>query len=705
MVRTSTLLIFSIFLAISTIVILTAIVFTKPNPQMVKEDFELSFNQFAKPKTEKSNFLNHGSYGSTPIQVSEVRDDIENEISKFEHAANMTEADVFEYQRNLYQEALISVANFTQLSNPSDKIWKHLLLDYNATGSWNHILRYFITFWINSSNFSNFKVNFFYTEQTYGAMLNAAKYRLPKTTNFIEMKVNDLYIGNIQKYLTNSTYNCQDPNSVSIFFLDYIHSGSATKYSDQVLAEMTQSIRTTCGTAFQNSFVILDAAHAPGTVENLKIETIDADFFIGNLHKWTFTSKTASFIYSRKNFNELVNPKGAQFVEYFFEKLTQSSNFEALVTAQQAISFYQNEAGGFSGIQSHCNSVFEQGIQELIKIPNFIDPENPFHTETDKPITMRTLRLTQTLQDRIQKTNTQGGFLLKYLMQDYDSVIAWTGFDDQWWIRVSCNIYNFVEDYKNLAVHFDYVLNQMSKADFYNHQQNFASLNTHSPSSLVTSALKNYRHLHQSNPDLDMRVERRKHFYNAANEIAVEFIGNNFPTENLGFGLDGAEDLLDAVRDMIDIDFSGQESDFLITDNLEAEKGSYKYLIIDGTKEVGKYPNGIADIPDNDAKFKQAIQTADIFILGMDAYLMGPKGLALIAINNDFLRQSFQPTIVSWDTENSFQSKTSMQATRDYAPAYAGYDTIKSFLLSRFLFPDSKTGYFNGRYQKYNYQP
>merc|ERR1712088_164118 len=133
-------------------------------------------------------------------------------------------------------------------------------------------------------------------------------------------------------------YCSQD--TLSIFFFDFIHSGSATVYNAGKLERITKNIRDNC----PNSLVVIDAAHAPGIIPELNIEKIDADYFIGNMHKWSYSSKTASFIWSRDsaNFN---HPEFDQ--RKFFEMQRKSANFESLLSVTESIEFYNEVVGGY----------------------------------------------------------------------------------------------------------------------------------------------------------------------------------------------------------------------------------------------------------------------------------------------------------------------------------------------------------------------
>jgi isopenicillin-N epimerase len=52
---------------------------------------------------------------------------------------------------------------------------------------------------------------------------------------------------------------------------------------------------------------IIDGAHVPVQID-LDITTLNPDFYTGTLHKWMLAPKGSSFLYVKKEFQEMLDP-------------------------------------------------------------------------------------------------------------------------------------------------------------------------------------------------------------------------------------------------------------------------------------------------------------------------------------------------------------------------------------------------------------
>ena len=71
---------------------------------------------------------------------------------------------------------------------------------------------------------------------------------------------------------------------------------------------LTLPVRLVCQRAHEAGIItIIDGAHAPGQL-SLDISSLQADFYVGNCHKWMLGPKGAGFLYARPEVQNLVEP-------------------------------------------------------------------------------------------------------------------------------------------------------------------------------------------------------------------------------------------------------------------------------------------------------------------------------------------------------------------------------------------------------------
>ena len=87
------------------------------------------------------------------------------------------------------------------------------------------------------------------------------------------------------------------PNT-KVILLSHITSPTAQRMPVEII----------CQRARQAGIVtVIDGAHAPGQIP-VDLDIIDADFYVGNCHKWMLSPKGAGFLYTRPNLQHLVEP-------------------------------------------------------------------------------------------------------------------------------------------------------------------------------------------------------------------------------------------------------------------------------------------------------------------------------------------------------------------------------------------------------------
>ncbi len=55
--------------------------------------------------------------------------------------------------------------------------------------------------------------------------------------------------------------------------------------------------------------VLVDAAHVPGALPEIDVESLGVDFWVGNLHKWTFTPRSAAVLWVAARHRDRMRPR------------------------------------------------------------------------------------------------------------------------------------------------------------------------------------------------------------------------------------------------------------------------------------------------------------------------------------------------------------------------------------------------------------
>lgn len=140
-----------------------------------------------------------------------------------------------------------------------------------------------------------------------------------------------------------------------LLFISHITSTTALKFP----------VKEVCKIAKEKGLMIfVDGAHAPGHVP-LDLQELNADFFTGACHKWMMTPKGSSFLYVKKEFQDLLEPlvvswgyksalpSHSQFQDY--HQMNGTRDFSAFLTIPKAIDFMNEH--NWTRVSEHCHQM------------------------------------------------------------------------------------------------------------------------------------------------------------------------------------------------------------------------------------------------------------------------------------------------------------------------------------------------------------
>ena len=211
-------------------------------------------------------FLNHGSFGACPREVFENYQKWQLELEKqpveflSENRGNL----------NMMKSVRESLAKEFRTSS------ENLVLVTNATTGLNVVAK---SLSLKPGD------EILTTDHEYGA--------LEKTWEFIARKTNSKFVKTTvpipllsAEQFTESVWSGVTKRT-RILFLSHITSATSLLFPISELIKRAKE---------RGILTIIDGAHVPGHI-NLNLETLGADFYSGNCHKWMLTPKGSAFLY------------------------------------------------------------------------------------------------------------------------------------------------------------------------------------------------------------------------------------------------------------------------------------------------------------------------------------------------------------------------------------------------------------------------
>ncbi len=167
-------------------------------------------------------------------------------------------------------------------------------------------------------------------------------------------------------------------------FVEQFFKGLTTKTRMVFISHITSStglrlpVEEICAKAKKLGLItFVDGAHAPGQVP-LNLQTLQADIYTGDCHKWMMTAKGSSFLYVKKELQHLFDPlvvswgykamfpSQSQFLDYHQGQGTR--DFSAFLTIPTAIQFM--EENNWDAITQKCRELTKANAKAMCSLLN-----------------------------------------------------------------------------------------------------------------------------------------------------------------------------------------------------------------------------------------------------------------------------------------------------------------------------------------------
>jgi isopenicillin-N epimerase len=187
--------------------------------------------------------------------------------------------------------------------------------------------------------------------------------------------------------------------------------------------------------------VLVDAAHAPGQID-VDLTATDADFWVGNLHKWMCSPRAAAILSIAPQWRSTVRPLVAShlYADGLQPAFDWTGTFDpvTVLAVPTALSFWDDL--GWDNVRRRQSALVDDGATRVAAALGTTSP-----AADEFRAAMRVIELP------VMPTIEQGRGIEATLSEKYQIEVAMTSLHDRCWVRVCGQIYNTASDYDRLA--------------------------------------------------------------------------------------------------------------------------------------------------------------------------------------------------------------------------------------------------------------
>jgi len=360
---------------------------------------------------EDIHFLNHGSFGATPRAVLEVQ-------QAWQQRMEMQPVSFFVRDLpELIRDAVAKLADFLGANA------EHLAFVENATSAINAILRAYP--WQAGDEI-------LLSEHAYPAVKNAAYFVAKQFKLSVKEYAVPFPLQNPVEI--TASFERAIATKTKLAIIDHISSPLAIIYP---LDDMLQLCRQ------HRIHSLVDGAHVPGMLP-LQLLDIDADYYVGNCHKWLFAPKGCAFLWASPAVSENLQPLVVSLrMDEGFPRCfdwTGTRDVSAWLTISAAIDFYQQMGG-----QDIPQQLHHFAIEMATMLTDAWNVEIPAGVEQFGAMFTLPVPWAKTI------TQIEANDWRDRLWKSEQIEVPFLAINERLWVRISAQLYNTKHDYERLA--------------------------------------------------------------------------------------------------------------------------------------------------------------------------------------------------------------------------------------------------------------
>ena len=368
-------------------------------------------------------YLNHGSFGATPIEVTNYQKQLMDELEAEPVAFNINKLP------HLIKASKTALANFIGTSA------NNIFFVNNTTTGVNNIVQC-----LHQPN-----SHWLTTNHAYGACLNVVKHYAAANNNTLNI-ANIAYPNTTTESILEAIENTITPKT-TFALIDYITSATAIILPIKKIIDLLHS---------KNILVLINAAHAPGMV-NLNLDFLNADFFVANCHKWLCSPKGSAFVYVNPMHQHLIRPMVISHYNDLEEDTPAhwANNFEwdgthdysAFIAVKKAIEYMPTlHTQGWEGIKKHNHNLVWQAGNHIANTLNIALPfsQNMIGSILNIPMPNGEIPSHKFHYNTHLKNTLYNNYNIEVPIFNYPNAPTQ-------WLRISAQLYNNIAQYQYLA--------------------------------------------------------------------------------------------------------------------------------------------------------------------------------------------------------------------------------------------------------------
>lgn len=290
-------------------------------------------------------FLNHGSFGATPRPVFDTYQQWQHQlelqpvhfITKQLSGHLATARQAMGDYINSHPDNLVLVPNATYAAN--------IVANSLQLGAGDEVIT---------------------TDHAYGACDNAWQFHSQKK-GFTLIRQPISFPITSDEQIIEELWQAVTPRT-KVLFLSHITSSTAQRFPIKAICQRAKEA---------GILTVIDGAHAPGQIP-LDMDDLQADFYLGNVHKWLCGPKGVAFLYTRPGIQHLIQPLvigwgwgenrtltfGSDYLDYL--QFLGTDDLAGYLSVPSAIEFQaQND---WPTVQKSCHKLLTEGVERVVNL-------------------------------------------------------------------------------------------------------------------------------------------------------------------------------------------------------------------------------------------------------------------------------------------------------------------------------------------------